>query len=106
LQRFDALHAKRKAMTEAERVAARARTRRRRAERETKIAATQAGVQDPNALLHIASVMSRTSLGRSKLYELIRERAFPQPVRLGLRCVRWRAGDIAAWLAEKAGVQA
>lgn len=78
--------------------------RRRKATRDAQTAAQQASVQTPDALLHLASVSARVGLRRSMLYKLMQAGTFPQPVRLGVRCVRWRAGDVATWLASKAGL--
>lgn len=32
------------------------------------------------------------------IYDRLREKAFPEPIRLSKRCTRWRVGDIQSWL--------
>lgn len=57
--------------------------------------------QVAEALLRIATVEAVTGLGRSSIYAKLKaaDGSFPQPIRLGARCTRFRAGDIQAWLA-------
>lgn len=86
-----------------EALARREGVQRRKAIRDAQTVAQQASVQSPDSLLHLASVSARVGLRRSMIYRLMQSGQFPHPVRLSLRCVRWRAGDIAAWLAEQAG---
>ena len=52
-----------------------------------------------DALLRLATVEAITGLGRSTIYAKLASNEFPQPVRLGTRCTRFRAGDVQAWLA-------
>lgn len=51
-----------------------------------------------DALLQIITVGALTGLGRSTVYKRVADGQFPQPIKLGLRCTRWRAGDVTAWL--------
>ena len=53
------------------------------------------------ALLRIATVEAVTGLGRSSIYAKLKadDGSFPQPIKLGARCTRFRASDIQAWLA-------
>lgn len=51
-----------------------------------------------DALLKIQVVLQRTSLSKSTLYAKIKEGSFPQPVRLGARCSRWKASELDQWL--------
>lgn len=39
------------------------------------------------------------------IYDRLREKTFPEPIRLSKRCTRWRLRDIHAWL-EAQGVPA
>lgn len=57
--------------------------------------------QIAEALLRLSTVESITGLGRSTIYAKVKagDGSFPQPIRLGARCTRFRAGDIQAWLA-------
>ncbi|MDM0007875.1 AlpA family phage regulatory protein [Variovorax sp. J22G73] len=52
----------------------------------------------PAALLRCSYVTALTGLSRSTLYAKIAVGTFPEPVRLGPRCSRWRVRDVAAWL--------
>ena len=47
--------------------------------------------------LRISLVMSLTGLGRSTIYRLMAEDAFPQPVRLTRRRIAWRRADLDQW---------
>jgi prophage regulatory protein len=49
-------------------------------------------------LLTFAQVSEAVALGRSTVYQRIKEKTFPRPVSLGAHCVRWRSDDIAAWI--------
>ena len=56
-------------------------------------------VQVAEALLRLRTVEAITGLSRSTIYAKLKARQFVEPVRLGARCTRWRAGDVQAWLA-------
>ena len=58
--------------------------------------------QVADALLRLATVEALTGLGRSTIYAKLAKNQFPQPVRLGARCTRFRAGDVQAWLVAQA----
>lgn len=49
-------------------------------------------------LLSRTEVQSRCGLGRSSLYRLMRAGIFPEPIRVGLRAVRWKAAEIEDYL--------
>lgn len=55
--------------------------------------------QVAEALLRLRTVEAITGLSRSTIYAKLKAREFVEPVRLGARCTRWRAGDVQAWLA-------
>lgn len=55
--------------------------------------------QIADALLRLATVEALTGLGRSTIYAKLRAGEFVEPVKLGARCTRWKAGDVQAWLA-------
>jgi prophage regulatory protein len=57
-----------------------------------------AAAECDNALLQFATVSALAGIGRSTIYQKVAEGTFPQPIKLGLRCTRFRAGDITAWL--------
>jgi len=48
-------------------------------------------------LLRLPAVLRTTGLGRSTLYRLIFERAFPPPVKLAKRAVAWRQEEVQQW---------
>lgn len=51
------------------------------------------------ALLRLSTVVAITGLSRSSIYARLAASQFPQPIRLGARCTRFRAADVQAWLA-------
>lgn len=53
----------------------------------------------PDALLKIQTVATVTALSASSIFRKTAAGEFPEPVRLGQRCTRWRAADVRAWLA-------
>lgn len=53
----------------------------------------------PDALLKVATVGAVTALSASSIFRKTAAGEFPEPVRLGARCTRWRAADVRAWLA-------
>ncbi|USE81134.1 AlpA family transcriptional regulator [Cupriavidus gilardii] len=55
-------------------------------------------IDDALRVLRRPDVESVTGLSRSSIYQRIGDGTFPKPIKLGLRSVGWRAGDIAAWL--------
>lgn len=62
-------------------------------------------VQIPGALLKMETVQAITSLSRSTIYNKMAAKdgnPFPQPVRIGARCARWKAGAVMDWLASQA----
>jgi len=52
----------------------------------------------PSALLRARAVEELTGLKRSALYVRIAAGTFPRQITLSSRCVRWRAGEVLAWL--------
>jgi prophage regulatory protein len=50
------------------------------------------------AILRLPEVKRLTGLGRSSIYQMIKEGDFPRPVSLSLRAVGWTSGDIRLWL--------
>ena len=49
-------------------------------------------------LLTRPEVEARTSLSCSAIYRLMRAGRFPEPLRVGVRAVRWPTSEIEAWL--------
>lgn len=62
-----------------------------------------AAAQIPDALLRIDVVKTITGLGESTIRRKMATASFPQPIKDGARCTRWRAGDVTTWLRERAG---
>ena len=56
--------------------------------------------ESPDRLLRLAEVLTLTALARSSIYCKMREGSFPEPLKVGVRAVRWRRSDIQAWLAD------
>ena len=54
----------------------------------------------PSPLLRRREVEQLTGFKRSNIYKLMATGAFPRPVKVGARAVRWREADVTAWLAE------
>ncbi|MDZ5457897.1 helix-turn-helix transcriptional regulator [Azohydromonas lata] len=58
--------------------------------------------ENPDALLLVQTVTALTGMSTSTLYRKMAADQFVQPIRLGTRCTRWRAGDVTAWLRQQA----
>ena len=52
------------------------------------------------ALLRLSEVTVRVGLKKTAIYSRVNAGLFPEPVKLGERCVRWRVEDIDRWLAD------
>ena len=57
-------------------------------------------LKDGEQLLTIRDVCSIARISRTMVYNAMNDGAFPRPVRLGRKAIRWRASDIERWLAE------
>ncbi len=55
-------------------------------------------LQTPQALLRLKVVEGIVGMSKSWIYEQIARGAFPEPIRLSVKCSRWRAADVAEWL--------
>lgn len=51
------------------------------------------------ALLKVSTVGAVTGLSSSSIYRKLAAGEFPEPVRIGARCTRWRSADVRKWLA-------
>jgi prophage regulatory protein len=49
-------------------------------------------------LLRRREVEAMVGFGRSMIYEKMASGAFPQPLKIGPKSVRWREQDICAWI--------
>ena len=52
-------------------------------------------------LMRREQVEQRTGLARTTIYRKMRDGSFPQPIRVGVRAVRWPSSEIEAWLASR-----
>ena len=52
-------------------------------------------------LLRLTEVIARVRLGRSAIYERIKQGSFPAPVKVGGRAVAWNSSEISAWIGER-----
>ena len=52
-------------------------------------------------LLRLGDVLVRSGLSRSTIYRKMREGSFPEPLKVGVRAVRWRESEIESWLASR-----
>ena len=52
-------------------------------------------------LLTRREVESRCRISKTTIYRLAQIGAFPAPVKVGIKAVRWRASEIAEWLASR-----
>jgi prophage regulatory protein len=57
-------------------------------------------------MLRLPSVLERVGVSRSTLWSWVRAKAFPAPVRLGLRAVAWRSTEVDAWIASRTEARA
>jgi prophage regulatory protein len=51
--------------------------------------------------LRLPDVKAVTGLGKTSIYELIRDKSFPPPVRLGPRAVAWVRSEVRQWALER-----
>ena len=52
-------------------------------------------------LLRLSEVQTRTALARSTIYRKMRDGSFPEPLKIGVRAVRWPESETKAWLAAR-----
>jgi prophage regulatory protein len=56
---------------------------------------------DDVSFLRLPEVKAVTGLSKTSIYELIREKSFPAPVRLGPRAVAWVKSEIRQWVVQR-----
>ncbi|MBN8843924.1 MULTISPECIES: helix-turn-helix transcriptional regulator [Sphingopyxis] len=54
----------------------------------------------PDRLVRLATVISRTGLSRSTIYEKIADGTFPSQIRLSKTAVGWRESQLDRWIAD------
>lgn len=52
-------------------------------------------------LLRMPDVIRMTGLGRTTIYKLIKEKQFPNQVKISKRSVAWPASEIQRWIGER-----
>ena len=48
--------------------------------------------------LRLPAVISMVGIPRSTLYEKVASGSFPEPVRIGGRCIAWRLSSVTSWM--------
>jgi prophage regulatory protein len=51
--------------------------------------------------LRIDEVVGMTGLGKSTIYEYMKEGRFPASIKIGLRSVAWVSTDVEGWMNQK-----
>lgn len=54
------------------------------------------------AFLDISDVCAAARMSASWIHDEVRSGRFPQPMRFGQRCTRWRSADVRDWLIARA----
>ena len=49
-------------------------------------------------LIRLSELMTIIGLRHSRIYEMVGEGSFPQPVRLSVKAVAWRSDEIQKWI--------
>jgi prophage regulatory protein len=49
----------------------------------------------------LPTVMARTGMCKSCIYQMAADGTFPRPVRLGRRSVGWHSKEVEGWIAER-----
>lgn len=63
-----------------------------------------ATVQQPRHIKRLPDVKAATGLGRTKIYDLMKEGRFPRARRIaGAHAVGWDSLEVEAWVAEQLG---
>ena len=55
--------------------------------------------QEVDRLLSLPEVLELTGVGKTKVYMDVKSGVFPAPVKVGVKSVRWRASELAEWMA-------
>ncbi len=58
-------------------------------------------ILDDVSFLRLPEVKALTGLSKTSIYELIRGKSFPAPVRLGPRAVAWVRSEVRQWALER-----
>jgi prophage regulatory protein len=55
---------------------------------------------EPDRIIRLKTVLSRTGLSRSTIYRKINEGTFPAQIRISINGAGWRESDINRWVAD------
>lgn len=61
---------------------------------------------EPDRIIRLKTVLSRTGLSRSTIYRKIIEGTFPAQIRISIHGAGWRESDINRWVANPVGWRA
>ena len=53
---------------------------------------------------NLKKVLLETTLSKSTIYRLLKEKQFPEKVKISKRRIGWRPAEVAAWIAARQGV--
>lgn len=68
-----------------------------------RLASTTSSAAEPARLFErLPAVIQGTGFGRSTIYRLVANGAFPRPVHLGPRAIAWRWSDLEQWSVTRA----
>jgi prophage regulatory protein len=60
-------------------------------------------MSEPDRIIRIRTVLSRTGLSRSTLYRKINEGTFPKQVQISIHGAGWRESAVNRWIADPVG---
>jgi prophage regulatory protein len=60
-------------------------------------------MREPDRIIRLKTVLSRTGLSRSTIYRKIAEGTFPPQIKISVNCSGWHESDITRWIADPAG---
>lgn len=63
-------------------------------------------MREPDRIIRLKTVLSRTGLSRSTIYRKITEGTFPPQIRISVSGAGWRESDINRWVADPVGWRA
>lgn len=63
-------------------------------------------MREPDRIVRMKTVLSRTGLSRSTIYRKITEGTFPPQIRISINGAGWRESDINRWVADPVGWRA
>ena len=63
-------------------------------------------MRQPDRIVRMKTVLSRTGLSRSTIYRKIAEGTFPPRIKISVNGAGWRESDIDRWIADPVGWRA